>query len=106
MSSQDVVDFVRERLPEANDNLPCDPRILEAIMEELLDSCISPDLSTTGGLGGDNMTALVVVFNKGHLARGVSQQAAVLQQHNELDLSPIMEEKAIVPKGLWCAAQT
>jgi len=100
MSSQDVVDFVRERLPEADDNLPHDPKILKAIMEELLDNCISPDLSTTGGLGGDNMTAVVVVFSKGHLAQGVLQEAVVLQQHHELDLSPIMEEKAIVPKGL------
>merc|ERR1712070_46727 len=31
-------------------------------MEALLDSCVSPDLRATRGLGGDNMTAVLIRF--------------------------------------------
>lgn len=99
MGSQDVIDFVRERLPEAhNDNIPHDPKLLSSIMEELLDNCVSPNLSQTSGLGGDNMTALLVVFKKGQVSRGVSQEAVVLQRPPEV--LPLVEDKTIVPKGL------
>lgn len=38
---------------------------LSGIVEEMLDYCVSPDLVETRGLGGDNMTAVLVVFEKG-----------------------------------------
>lgn len=59
VGSQDAVDFVRDRLPRYRGL----GMTLSVIMEELLDYCISPDLSTTSGLGGDNMTALLIVFD-------------------------------------------
>ncbi|XP_053210593.1 probable protein phosphatase CG10417 isoform X2 [Panonychus citri] len=53
MSSQEVVDFVRERL---DDNLS-----LSSICEKLFDHCLSPD--TEGdGTGCDNMTCIIVKF--------------------------------------------
>jgi len=57
IGSQDAVDFVRGRLSQSE-------RPLSSIMEEMLDHCLSPDLSSTHGLGGDNMTAMVVVFTR------------------------------------------
>ena len=56
MSSQEVVDFVRERLPKGNS--------LVAIAEELLDACIADDPKTTGGIGGDNMTCIIAKLPK------------------------------------------
>merc|ERR1719163_2139472 len=80
MGSQDVVDFIRERLPQGNqyDNLPPDPKVLASIMEELLDNCISPDLSKTGGLGGDNMTAMVVLLDHRQMDREASAKEALI----------------------------
>jgi protein phosphatase 1G len=80
MGSQDVVDFIRERLPQGRffgDNA-VDPSVLSGIMEELLDFCISPDLSTTGGLGGDNMTAVVVILG----GAGVPERDAITHELN------------------------
>ncbi|CAE7476264.1 unnamed protein product [Symbiodinium sp. CCMP2456] len=58
MSSQDVVDFVNQRLKKhAAAEGP-----LSNIMEELLDHCLAPDLAASGGVGGDNMTALLVLL--------------------------------------------
>jgi len=56
LGSQDAVDFVRERLREGKQ------RSLSSIAEDLMDHCISPDLQQTNGLGGDNMTAIIIVF--------------------------------------------
>jgi len=58
LSSQQAVDFVRARLG----NLLDGSLRPEAVTESLLDACLSPDLAQTGGLGGDNMTLLVVAF--------------------------------------------
>lgn len=71
MTNQEVVDFVRHRLPKGREVLPKD---LERIMEALLDKCLSPDLRKTNGLGGDNMTAVVVLFEKEALPRLASVQ--------------------------------
>jgi len=60
MSSQEAVDFVSERLPYARQR----GLRLSSILEEMLDACVSPDLAATRGLGGDNMTALLVVFGE------------------------------------------
>lgn len=58
-SNQEVVDFVRQRLID-------DPGMgsegMAKILEDLLDSCVSRDLKETMGLGGDNMTAVLVRF--------------------------------------------
>lgn len=54
-TNQEVVDFVRKGLESAT----C-PSDSSRILEDLLDSCISPDLRATRGLGGDNMTAVLV----------------------------------------------
>lgn len=80
LSSQEVVNFVRQRLRGAN----ClDERIqdgslnLAAIAEELLDTCISPDLNATFGVGGDNMTVVIIVFSP-----DVSPQVGSSVQHS------------------------
>jgi len=57
--NQEVVDFVRARL-RAPKGGHADPQDMARVMEELMDDCMSPDLRRTKGLGGDNMTALVV----------------------------------------------
>mmetsp|Transcript_84490 Transcript_84490/g.242595 ORF Transcript_84490/g.242595 Transcript_84490/m.242595 type:complete len:363 (-) Transcript_84490:60-1148(-) len=65
LTSQEVVDYIRPRLGSFSD---IDERIrtgslkLSTIIEGLLDHCLSPDLSRTYGLGGDNMTLVLVVF--------------------------------------------
>ncbi|XP_062585498.1 probable protein phosphatase CG10417 [Saccostrea cucullata] len=58
MTSQEVVDFVRQRLvkPEFQDNL-------SRICEELFDYCLAPN--TYGdGTGCDNMTCIIVNFKE------------------------------------------
>ncbi|XP_017319464.1 protein phosphatase 1G isoform X1 [Ictalurus punctatus] len=58
MSSQEVVDFVNEKLKaEGNENKP-----LSAVIEELLDHCLAPDTSGDG-TGCDNMTCMIVRFS-------------------------------------------
>lgn len=58
MSSQEVVDFVNERMKtEAGKNRP-----LSAIIEELLDHCLAPDTSGDG-TGCDNMTCMIITFS-------------------------------------------
>lgn len=52
MTNQDVCDFVRPRLQQQMD--------VKEIGVQLLDHCITEDPQKTGGLGTDNMTALIV----------------------------------------------
>ncbi|KAJ3124814.1 Protein phosphatase 2C 2 [Nowakowskiella sp. JEL0407] len=54
MSSQEVVDFVRQRIVLENGNIPL-------ICEQLMDKCLAPD-SEYGGVGCDNMTVVIVAF--------------------------------------------
>jgi hypothetical protein len=69
--NQEVVDFVHKRLPpsysancgKSSEALEPMTSLMSAILEELLDDCVSPDLQQTKGLGGDNMTAVLVVFH-------------------------------------------
>lgn len=49
---QEAVDFVRERMDGKTK--------LSTICEQLFDRCIAEDPHRTGGLGGDNMTCLIV----------------------------------------------
>ena len=51
MTNQQVVEFIRERIR----NTP-----LSEICEAILDNCIADDPKTTGGIGGDNMTIVIV----------------------------------------------
>ncbi|XP_030628568.1 protein phosphatase 1G isoform X2 [Chanos chanos] len=59
MSSQEVVDFVSERMKADEGS---EPRPLSSIVEELLDHCLAPDTSGDG-TGCDNMTCVIVTFS-------------------------------------------
>ncbi|XP_067092390.1 protein phosphatase 1G [Osmerus mordax] len=58
LSSQEVVDFVSQRI-KPNDKGVVRP--LSSIVEELLDHCLAPDTSGDG-TGCDNMTCMIVTF--------------------------------------------
>jgi len=65
LSSQEVCDYIRPRLGDiasVEERMKTGALRLTAIIEGLLDDCISPDLTQTYGLGGDNMTVVLVVF--------------------------------------------
>mmetsp|Transcript_1565 Transcript_1565/g.2531 ORF Transcript_1565/g.2531 Transcript_1565/m.2531 type:complete len:89 (+) Transcript_1565:716-982(+) len=51
-TNQEAVDFVRERLVRG---MPC-----AKICEEMMDDCLAEDPRKTTGIGGDNMTCVVV----------------------------------------------
>ncbi|KAM9410573.1 protein phosphatase 1G [Pholidichthys leucotaenia] len=58
LSSQEVVDFISERIkPDQNGKA----KPLSSIVEELLDHCLAPDTSGDG-TGCDNMTCVIVTF--------------------------------------------
>uniref|UniRef100_A0A7S4UBM0 PPM-type phosphatase domain-containing protein n=1 Tax=Alexandrium monilatum TaxID=311494 RepID=A0A7S4UBM0_9DINO len=60
LSSQQVVDFIRPRLGDLISG-----RIqMSEVIEHLLDACLSPDPRRTYGIGGDNMTMVVVTFTE------------------------------------------
>lgn len=52
VTNQEAVDFVKTRLPTATS--------LSAICEELFDKCLAKNPKQTRGIGGDNMTCLIV----------------------------------------------
>ncbi|CAL1603922.1 unnamed protein product [Knipowitschia caucasica] len=58
LSSQEVVDFVSERIKPGQSGKT---RSLSSIVEELLDHCLAPDTSGDG-TGCDNMTCMIVTF--------------------------------------------
>ena len=60
MSNQEVVDFVRPRLRMHAG--PMDQRSLARLASQLLDNCLATDPKITRGIGGDNMTAIIVQF--------------------------------------------
>lgn len=94
VGNQDAVDFVRQRLGQGR-------RQLSSIAEELLDHCVSPDLSKTKGLGGDNMTAIIIVFDPpSKLASGMSNNnQSMIYEEKSVDNSTV-EDKMISPAGL------
>eukprot|EP00927_Polykrikos_kofoidii_P022180 TRINITY_DN20756_c0_g1_i1.p1 TRINITY_DN20756_c0_g1~~TRINITY_DN20756_c0_g1_i1.p1 ORF type:complete len:351 (+),score=65.13 TRINITY_DN20756_c0_g1_i1:142-1194(+) len=96
MGNQDVVDFVRARLI-GNSSV-----VLSKIAEELLDNCVSHDLSATGGLGGDNMTAVIVVFRQGQQGLAKSITAAHPQPiSSEVGgSSAALDDRVVAPSGL------
>ncbi|XP_064411522.1 protein phosphatase 1G [Latimeria chalumnae] len=67
MTSQEVIDFVHERIKQEDDTGA--PRTHSSIVEELLDHCLAPDTSGDG-TGCDNMTCIIVSF------RGRQEQKA------------------------------
>lgn len=59
LSNQECVDFVRSRLEAWKEKKrEWDP--LSKIAEEMLDACLADDPRKTTGVGGDNMTCLIV----------------------------------------------
>ncbi|XP_013857287.1 protein phosphatase 1G [Austrofundulus limnaeus] len=58
LSSQEVVDFISERIKPDQDGKV---RPLSSTVEELLDHCLAPDTSGDG-TGCDNMTCVIVTF--------------------------------------------
>ncbi|XP_076011762.1 protein phosphatase 1G isoform X2 [Genypterus blacodes] len=58
LSSQEVVDFISERMkPDQSGKI----RPLSSIVQELLDHCLAPDTSGDG-TGCDNMTCIIITF--------------------------------------------
>ncbi|CAN0473764.1 unnamed protein product [Ectocarpus sp. 12 AP-2014] len=55
MTSQECVDFVGARVGKMS---------LSKVCEEVMDACISDDPRRTTGIGGDNMTCIVVLLDK------------------------------------------
>lgn len=60
-TNQQAVDFIRAKLPPSGRAV--DKKDLTETLECLLDDCVSPDLNKTQGLGGDNMTAVLVMLS-------------------------------------------
>jgi len=60
MSNQEVVDFVRGRLRTHAGAMG--HRALAQLASQLLDNCLATDPKITRGIGGDNMTAIIVQF--------------------------------------------
>uniref|UniRef100_A0A8C6KRA8 protein-serine/threonine phosphatase n=1 Tax=Nothobranchius furzeri TaxID=105023 RepID=A0A8C6KRA8_NOTFU len=58
LSSQEVVDFISERIKPDRDGKV---RALSSIVEELLDHCLAPD-SSGDGTGCDNMTCIIITL--------------------------------------------
>lgn len=72
MSSQEVVDFVHEKLNTEDS--------LSAVCEKLLDRCLAPE---SGGEGCDNMTVILVQLNKPRKSAATSsadQSAATTEE--------------------------
>jgi len=82
MSNQQAVDFVHRRLPAYKR----EGLALSGILEEMLDFCVSPNLAKTRGLGGDNMTAVLAVFEAGCDASPVAMAHSRLVQERPDDL--------------------
>jgi len=99
LGNQEAIDFVHERLPEWLSA----GRPLSGIMEEMLDHCVSPDLALTNGLGGDNMTAMLVVFDQASLAgraRAGSEPMTDGASPTPINTLATIEERGIQPAGL------
>lgn len=65
LNSGEVVHFIKSRLGPREflqTRIQAGHLKFWRFLEELLDRCLSPDLRQTHGVGGDNMTALLVFF--------------------------------------------
>jgi protein phosphatase 1G len=95
MSSQEVVDFVRERLEKKPEKLSsvCEevrkvmsaaafPTVNNIPLFQLFDHCLSPD--TLGdGTGCDNMTAVIIQFKDGLKSKEVTPSSSVKRPAEE-----------------------
>ena len=55
LTSQDCVSFIAQRIKAKS---------LQTIAEETLDRCLAPDIASSGGLGCDNTTIVIVEFKR------------------------------------------
>jgi len=94
LSNQDAVDFVHKRLKQYLQTR----RPLSGIMEDMLDYCISPDLAATNGLGGDNMTAVLVLFCG--TGQGATPGSTAALYHS------ILEDATVTPAGLCSCSRS
>eukprot|EP00903_Cladosiphon_okamuranus_P021524 g19787.t1 len=67
MTSQECVDFVGSRVGKMS---------LSRVCEEVMDACLSDDPRRTTGIGGDNMTCIVVLLDKSFSAADLPSPAA------------------------------
>jgi len=95
LGSQEAVDYVRGRLPSAKSS-HCP---LSVVMEELLDRCLSPDLASTHGLGGDNMTAIIVLLNRS--AFSVSKPSPTTSPNELMERETFPAPELICSSGCW-----
>ncbi|XP_048865015.1 protein phosphatase 1G isoform X2 [Brienomyrus brachyistius] len=90
MSSQEVVDFVSERIkPNENGKV----RALSSIVEELLDQCLAPDTSGDG-TGCDNMTCIVVTLRQHEASGSVEQIRKRKSEDDSLEKNGAENKKA------------
>eukprot|EP00392_Amoebophrya_sp_AT5.2_P018938 g19601.t1 len=59
-TNQEIVDFVRARLPDCEK----EGKPLSSICEEFMDSILSEDITKTEGMGCDNMTMIIIRLDK------------------------------------------
>lgn len=76
MSNEDVVAFCRKRI-----GMGLYP---EEICEELMTQCLAPDCQM-GGLGGDNMTVVLVCFLHGKSYEDLISRCAIARREEEFD---------------------
>ena len=62
LSNQEAVDFVLQRIDTTHPT---------EILEEMLNTIVAEDPKATQGIGGDNMTALIVDFQVGKRAYSI-----------------------------------
>lgn len=78
LSSQEVVDFISERIkPDQSGKA----RPLSSIVDELLDHCLAPDTSGDG-TGCDNMTCIIITFRP-HSAQSQSDDTKKRKHQDE-----------------------
>ncbi|XP_071496211.1 protein phosphatase 1G-like [Diadema antillarum] len=90
MTSQEVVDFVEERLKQSARS--DQPNKLSKICEELFDFCLAPDTSGDG-TGCDNMTCIIVEFHRGESGAAVSALVGAKRKSTEDGSSAEAESK-------------
>uniref|UniRef100_A0A8C7XZ27 Protein phosphatase 1G n=1 Tax=Oryzias sinensis TaxID=183150 RepID=A0A8C7XZ27_9TELE len=90
LSSQEVVDFISERLkPDEGGEV----RPLSSIVEELLDHCLAPDTSGDG-TGCDNMTCIIVTFQPHPTQSEDTKKRKIQEEAEETDKNDNNGKKA------------
>lgn len=104
---EDAAHFLRDRFTGVTSSMANNDVRLSGIMEELLDHCLSSDLSSTCGLGGDNMTAMLVMLNHTSRSVGVAGRDSTRAELHVFDSTDMetgrVEDVAVLPgKGWLC----